>query len=170
MKYLHTFFFSFTLCIGILGLFFFTPKTAQAQYSAELNTQLGAVVGQNGADIAESKDPRLVAAFIIKNVLTILGTVFLAYMVYAGYLWMTAAGDDEQINQAKSIIIRSTLGVFVILSAYSITVFVTTKFIPLDDSANTPNTSQEELDAVQRNQQPFINNDPLNQDINRFRQ
>ena len=147
-----------------------TPQPALAQYSNDLNSQLGAVVGTNGADIAESKDPRLVIALIIKGALTILGTLFLAYMVYAGYLWTTAAGDDEQINTAKSTIVRSTIGILIILSAYSITVFVTTKLVPLDASTNIPDTPQEELDAVQRNQQPFINNDPLNQDINRFRQ
>jgi len=160
----------FTASVLLSALAFsLIPVPAYADYATDLQAQLGATAGREGADIAESKDPRLVAALLIKSALTVLGTVFLLYTAYAGYLIMTAAGDDDQINQGKSTLVRSTIGVLIILSAYSITIFVTTKFIPLEGSQQFPDDPHEEQDAIDRAQQPFQNQDPLNQDINRFR-
>jgi hypothetical protein len=159
----------FLLFISAAGLILLMPNIAQADYATDLNKQLGATVGNKGADIAESKDPRLVAALVIKTALQLMGTAFLAYAVYAGFLIMTAAGNEEQITQGKSIINRAAIGIIVILSAYSITVFVTTKFIPLEDSQQSQDDSFEQQDAVDRAQQQLLNQDPLNQDINKFR-
>lgn len=49
-----------------------------------------------------------------------MGSLLLLFYVYAGILWMTAAGNQERIGQAKKIVVWSTLGVVVILSSYLI--------------------------------------------------
>lgn len=49
-----------------------------------------------------------------------MGSILLLFYVYAGILWMTAAGNQERIGQAKKIVVWSTLGVVVILSSYLI--------------------------------------------------
>lgn len=64
---------------------------------------------------------------IIKIALGTLGTVFLILMVYAGYLWMTAAGDEKKTTKAKDIIKAAVIGLVITVSAYAITSFVTTK-------------------------------------------
>ena len=53
-----------------------------------------------------------------------MGVIFLVLMVYAGYLWMTARGTEEQIEKAKKIIMAAMIGLIITLGAYSITAFV----------------------------------------------
>lgn len=61
---------------------------------------------------------------IITILFSVLGVLFTVLIVYAGYLWMTARGEDEQVNKAKSIISQAVIGLIVLLMAYSITSFV----------------------------------------------
>jgi len=61
---------------------------------------------------------------IIKVALSVLGVIFMIYVVYAGYLWMTARGEEEKITKAKAIVRGSIIGLIVILGAYAITAFV----------------------------------------------
>lgn len=73
-------------------------------------------------------DISVVVGNIIKTVLSLVGIIFLILTVYAGYLWMTARGEDEQVSKAKEIIKSSITGLFVVVSAYAITVFITARF------------------------------------------
>ena len=61
---------------------------------------------------------------IIKMFRSILGMIFLSYMVYAGYLWMTASGEEEKLRKAKAIIRGSIIGLIIALSGYIITATV----------------------------------------------
>jgi len=60
----------------------------------------------------------------IKLALSLVGAIFLALMVYAGYLWMTARGEEEPINKAKKIIIAAIVGLVITVGAYSVTDYV----------------------------------------------
>jgi len=83
-----------------------TQSTQGSQLPSELETTLGAV---------------------IKAALSLVGTIFLILTVYAGILWMTAQGNDDQIDKAVKIIKASVVGLFITMSAYAITYFITTK-------------------------------------------
>ena len=61
---------------------------------------------------------------VIKAALSFVGVVFLVLMVYAGYLWMTARGAEEQIEKSKKIITAAIIGLIITVGAYSITAFV----------------------------------------------
>lgn len=71
---------------------------------------------------------------VINTVLTLVGVVFLLLMVYAGYLWMTARGEDAQIKKAMDIVKGTVIGLVLVLSAYAITVFVTKGLNPASPS------------------------------------
>ena len=78
----------------------------------------------NSAYGGANTDPAAIVGNIISIVLGALGVVFLILTIYAGFLWMTAAGNDSQVKQAKSIIVTAVIGLVIILAAYSITSFV----------------------------------------------
>lgn len=59
--------------------------------------------------------------YIIKPVFGIVGTIFFALTVYAGVLWMTAAGDPKKVDKAKDILVSSVIGTVIVVSAYVIT-------------------------------------------------
>ena len=65
-----------------------------------------------------------VIAMVINGALALLGTIFLIEIFYAGYLWMTAQGNEEQVTKAKSLIRQAIMGVIVIVAAYAIVYFV----------------------------------------------
>ena len=73
---------------------------------------------QNQGDL-----PKVIGG-IIKAVLGMLGVIFLAFIVYAGFLWAIAEGDSSKIQKAKTIIIWSFAGLVICLGAYAITLYV----------------------------------------------
>lgn len=77
-------------------------------------------------------------ATVIKAVLALVGTVFLVLTIYAGILWMTAQGEEEKVTKAKDIIKASVIGLVIIMSAYAITFFVTSKLGGATGTSNQP--------------------------------
>jgi len=73
--------------------------------------------------------------YIISAFLGLLGIIFLVLIIYAGYNWMTAGGDEEKVTKAKETLQRAVIGLIIITAAYSITYFV---FSNLPDGGGTP--------------------------------
>ena len=71
--------------------------------------------------------PNAIAA-ALRFILSILGTLMFGYMVYAGYLWMTAQGDEGAIGHAKGIMVNTVIGFLVVVSAWAITYLVQSRF------------------------------------------
>lgn len=61
---------------------------------------------------------------IINVVLGFLGILLLFYMLYAGFLWMTAGGDTKKVDTAMSIIKQAVIGLVIIVAAFAISSFV----------------------------------------------
>ncbi len=104
------------------------PAIALAQGSLQ---NAGANLGKASKEAGTSgiDDIGSIAGVAINAALTLVGLFFLMLMVYAGYLWMTARGEADQVEKAKKIIIGALIGLVIVLSAYAITVFVTSGFV-----------------------------------------
>lgn len=76
--------------------------------------------GEN-TGLSDKKDPREIVARIINALLGLLGTIFLVYIIYAGYLWMTAGGEEQKIQEAQKHLKNAVIGLVIILCAYAIT-------------------------------------------------
>ncbi len=61
---------------------------------------------------------------IISIALSFVGVLFFILMIYAGILWMTASGNEQQISKAKSLLINAIIGIIVVFSAYALTAFL----------------------------------------------
>lgn len=61
---------------------------------------------------------------IIGSLLGFLGVVFVVLMIYAGFLYMTAQGNEDQVTKAKDLIKNAVIGMVIISLAYAITTFV----------------------------------------------
>lgn len=66
---------------------------------------------------------------VINIFLSVIGVILVVLMVYGGYLWMTARGDDDRVKQAKQTIQNAIIGLVIILLAYSISSFVVNKLV-----------------------------------------
>ena len=58
---------------------------------------------------------------IISAILIFLGVIFLGLMIYGGYLWMAAHGNEQAVDKAKNIIRNALIGLIIVLAAYAIT-------------------------------------------------
>lgn len=91
-----------------------------AQSTAPFTTALPTAGNAAYGGSAPQMSILLVVQTILTGVFSILGVVFLLLIVYAGFLWMTAMGQSKKVDKAKDILIQSTIGLVVILSAYAI--------------------------------------------------
>lgn len=111
-----------SIIVTILSLVSMSAVSAQGLKNSGKN--LDAIAGSAGVSQADAGS---IVGSIINAVLTFVGLIFLVLMVYAGFLWMTAAGDEGKIDKSKSIIIAAIIGLVIVMSAYAITYFVTTR-------------------------------------------
>lgn len=111
--------------------------------SQEALDQLKAAGGASGANIAGSgpTDPRMIVAVIIRASLAFIGVFFVVLIMYAGWLWMTAGGEEEKIGKAKKLILNGVIGLAIILSAYAITVFIIKVVLGQADSCGSSYSS-----------------------------
>ena len=76
-------------------------------------------------DLSNSNtDPRDIIINIIKYLMTFLGIIAVCIILYGGFIWMTAAGNEDKIAKAKQIIIAGSIGLVIILAAFIIVQFV----------------------------------------------
>jgi amino acid transporter len=65
-----------------------------------------------------------IIAAIAQIFLGLLGIIFIILLIFAGFQWMTASGNEEKVTKAKETITRAIIGLAIIIAAYSITYFV----------------------------------------------
>lgn len=63
---------------------------------------------------------------IINILLTFVGMVFFLMMIYAGFTWMSARGNEEQVTKSKTLIKEMVIGLIIIITARLITEFILT--------------------------------------------
>ncbi len=57
-------------------------------------------------------------------VLGVLGIAFVVMVVYAGFLYLTAQGDDTNVKKAKKMMTQAVIGMVIVVSAYAISSYV----------------------------------------------
>lgn len=87
---------------------------------------------------SQSKDPYELIGRIIRIALSFLGIGAVSLMVYAGFTWMTAAGNEEKVSEAKKTMRNAAIGLILILMSYSLTWFVVSR---LQRATNTYGSS-----------------------------
>lgn len=83
-------------------------------------------VGSEGAGYADYSSGTFdqVIGTIITAFLSLLGIIFLILILYGGYTWMTAAGDEQKLGKAKDTITRAIIGLILVAGSFAIWQFV----------------------------------------------
>jgi len=85
-----------------------TGAATKAGYSSQTSeTTLAEIIGQ-----------------VIRVALSFVGIIFTALTVYAGFLWMTARGDESMVDKSKKTLTTAVVGLIITLGSYSITAFI----------------------------------------------
>ena len=73
---------------------------------------------------ANETDPKQMAVDIVKYLMTFLGIIAVVVILLGGFKWMTAAGNEDKVAEAKKLIIAGVIGLIIILCAFAIVTFV----------------------------------------------
>jgi cbb3-type cytochrome oxidase subunit 3 len=57
----------------------------------------------------------------LQFLISFLALVFFALILYAGWVWMLARGNEQEVEKAKNILTSAIVGLAIVLSAYGIT-------------------------------------------------
>ena len=135
-----------------------------ADFRTTAQSQLVASGGERGANLPTPADPRSVIATIIKGLLGFVGTLFFVYTIYAGFVIMTAAGDQTKVDKGKSTLTTGVIGIVLILMAYALTI-VATQIILRANQAGERDPLRTGID-VEIGEAPLFGNenDPLRSD------
>lgn len=106
--------FMFALMVGALTLVSFIP-VASASFITD-SDNLEAVRNATGGE----SDIRKLVLKILNFFLTFLGILAVIMVVYGGVTYVTSAGNDEAIGNAKKIIMYAVVGLIVILLSFAI--------------------------------------------------
>lgn len=120
--------------IAVLAIFVFLPALTQAQGIKDAIKGLNESASKGFLDvvkddITEEEKGILInlpgaIGRIIGAVLSLLGVIFLILMIYGGFIWMTARGNETKVTEAKDLITSALIGLIIVLAAYAITAFV----------------------------------------------
>lgn len=108
-----------------------TPAFAQAEPTAFSIESVGSKLGLGGADL------KTTVLNIIQLLLGLMTLIAVALIIYAGFVWLTAAGNEENVEKAKRIISAAVVGLIIVLLAWAIVIFVART------TANVTNTGDE---------------------------
>lgn len=94
------------------------PTTPANPVSGMRNT-----INEAGINLAAT-DPFTAVGILVRTLLGFLGVLFFLLVVYAGFTWMTAQGNSEKVDKAKTMMGQATIGLTLILVAYLLSVAI----------------------------------------------
>ncbi|MFA5954200.1 MAG: pilin [Patescibacteria group bacterium] len=89
----------------------------------------GLISSAEGGDSINEDTIIQIFGSVISLVFGFVGVVFAVLTIYGGYLWMTARGNEEQVQQSQNYIRNSVIGIIIVLAAFSITQFIIARLI-----------------------------------------
>ena len=107
-----------------LFLFLILPGTA-VNLGGPLNSIGDGLYGENAP---VQSLPALIGVYI-KSFLYLLGVMLVIIIVYAGYLWMTAGGTEDQVVKAKKWLSNGITGLIITLAAFAITNYILSNLV-----------------------------------------
>lgn len=128
------------------GLLLFLPVITFAQGATapiDPNDTFGVTQVNNTVSLTNT-DFRVIVGRIIQIVLGLLGVIAVSLIVYAGFIVMTAAGNEDKVAEGKKILVNATVGLLIILSAVGIVQFVLTSLSQATGSGLSQNNNQNE--------------------------
>ncbi len=79
---------------------------------------IGSQIGLGNADL------KTTVLNIVRLLLGLMTLIAVVLVIYGGFVWLTAAGNEERVEKAKKIISAAVIGLIVILLAWAIVIFV----------------------------------------------
>ena len=115
---------------SVLSLGVFRAALAAQDFGNTKLQNLGTSIYGDQTTAQKQGDLPTLIGGVLKAAIALLGIIFVVLIVYAGFLWMTARGQEEQVTKAKDTIQRSVIGLLIVIAAYAITSFIFARLVP----------------------------------------
>ena len=109
--------------IFALALAFFALSVMPAFAQLETGIDYGTFTGLGTKDLREG------VMAIVRILLGFLGIIAIVIILYGGFVWLTSAGNEEKVGQAKKIITSGIIGLIIIFVSYAIAEFVISQLL-----------------------------------------
>ncbi|MBT3689760.1 hypothetical protein HOE31_00605 [bacterium] len=97
------------------------PMIVGAQVDADFGLGYPAATGLGTNDLKDT----IIA--VLNVLLGFLGIIAVIVILLGGFKWMTAAGNEDKVAEAKKLLGAGIVGIIIILSAYAIATYVITQ-------------------------------------------
>lgn len=117
---------AFILAFNLLAIpaLAFSVSPAKAQ-SGNLNLWGNYSANEFGNETGMGqRDPRAIIASVIRIILGFLGIIAVIIILLGGFKWMTAAGNEDKVAEARKLIISGVIGLVIIMAAFGIAQFI----------------------------------------------
>jgi hypothetical protein len=71
-----------------------------------------------------AKDIPTTIGTIVGVGLAFIGVLFLILMIYGGFTWMIARGNQQDVTKAKDLFEAAIIGLVIVMAAYAITAYI----------------------------------------------
>ncbi len=115
------------------------PVAVHAQFAEKIRSGVQSAGGQAG--ISSTPPLEQIIGGLIQTAITLVGVILLIFLLYAGFLWMTAGGNEDQVKKAKSMIKNALIGMVIIVLAYAITDFILARLVETTSGGGTGGTT-----------------------------
>ena len=92
-------------------------------------------MGELGKNDEDMKKAGVMTSFtsaigkVVGVILSLVGVAFLVLMIYGGFTWMLARGNEQEVTKAIDLIQSAVIGLIVVLAAYAITAYIGNKLM-----------------------------------------
>lgn len=125
--------------VATLAILFVTMLSVSAIFGSSALAQIDPWnSGGNPDAVSEiglgTESPVTVATNIIQIILGFLGMIAVVIILLGGFKWMTAAGNEDKISEAKKLLAAGLIGLIIILMAYGLATFVIAQLMGATDT------------------------------------
>ena len=122
------------------------PLTGFGQSAENVDDVIGDLkdTAEQSGIIVDNKQPPTLYQTIGKFInlfLAFLGVVFLIIIIYAGFVWMMAKGNQEEVNRAIDWMKNAFIGIIIVLAAYLLTNYVVFRILEVAAPPSAPATT-----------------------------
>ena len=107
----------------------FVLAQTDAPDSSTLLGKLALIGGKAGYNISTEVSTAMIVGIVLRTLIGLLGLVFIILIILAGFKWMRANGNEEEVKKATQSIKEAIIGLVLTLSAWTIWTFVFEKLI-----------------------------------------
>jgi hypothetical protein len=116
--------FKLIILLAIALAFFVSVSYVYADDTTGVQSALSGLEAANTQAKLPSTDLPTTVGNIVGVVLSFIGVLFLGLLIYGGFSWMLARGNQQEVQKAKDLIEAAVIGLVIVMAAYAITAYV----------------------------------------------